>query len=204
LRLRLLTTTYLEQAHFFRGEYQRVVELTTDNLAALPAGSDYESFESTGYIAIYNWFSILTSLTQLGRFAEAAPYEAEALRFAAATNHASALGEAHVAAGWLHLRKGEWAKARSLIEPGIAAFRTGNNGLNLPRSVAYSAWVLAQVDEARHLGEHAVESSPVQPYWRTGKREQAQEHLTTATTMFREMDMPFWLEKAEAETGGLV
>jgi len=36
-------------------------------------------------------------------------------------------------------------------------------------------------------------------YRRTGKREQAQEHLTTATTMYREMDMRFWLEKAEAE-----
>jgi hypothetical protein len=36
-------------------------------------------------------------------------------------------------------------------------------------------------------------------YRRTGKRDQAQEHLTTATTMYREMDMPFWLEKAEAE-----
>jgi len=34
-------------------------------------------------------------------------------------------------------------------------------------------------------------------YRRTGKREQAQEHLTTATTMYREMDMRFWLEKAE-------
>ena len=34
---------------------------------------------------------------------------------------------------------------------------------------------------------------------RTGKREQAQEHLTTATTMYRELDMRFWLEKAEAE-----
>ena len=33
---------------------------------------------------------------------------------------------------------------------------------------------------------------------RTGKREQAQEHLTTATTMYREMDMRFWLEQAEA------
>ena len=33
----------------------------------------------------------------------------------------------------------------------------------------------------------------------TGKRQQAQEHLTTATTMYREMDMRFWLEKAEAE-----
>jgi hypothetical protein len=34
---------------------------------------------------------------------------------------------------------------------------------------------------------------------RTGKREQAQEHLTTATTMYREMDMRFWLERADAE-----
>ena len=37
-------------------------------------------------------------------------------------------------------------------------------------------------------------------YRRTGKREQAQEHLTTATTMYREMGMRFWLEKAQAET----
>jgi tetratricopeptide (TPR) repeat protein len=33
---------------------------------------------------------------------------------------------------------------------------------------------------------------------RTGKREQAQEHLRTATTMYREMDMRFWLEQVEA------
>ena len=31
-------------------------------------------------------------------------------------------------------------------------------------------------------------------YRRTGQREQAQEFLTTAATMFREMDMRFWLE----------
>jgi tetratricopeptide (TPR) repeat protein len=36
-------------------------------------------------------------------------------------------------------------------------------------------------------------------YLRTDKREQAQEHLTTATTMYREMGMTYWLEKAEAE-----
>jgi hypothetical protein len=36
-------------------------------------------------------------------------------------------------------------------------------------------------------------------YGRTGKREQAQEHLATATTMYREMGMTYWLEKAEAE-----
>ena len=36
-------------------------------------------------------------------------------------------------------------------------------------------------------------------YRRTGKSEPSQEHLTAATTMYREMDMRFWLEQAEAE-----
>jgi hypothetical protein len=36
-------------------------------------------------------------------------------------------------------------------------------------------------------------------YRRTGKREEAQEHLTDATTMYREMDMPFWLEQADEQ-----
>ena len=38
-------------------------------------------------------------------------------------------------------------------------------------------------------------------YRRTGKREQAQEHLTTAMTMYREMGMTYWLKKAGAEVG---
>jgi class 3 adenylate cyclase/tetratricopeptide (TPR) repeat protein len=36
-------------------------------------------------------------------------------------------------------------------------------------------------------------------YRRTDKREQAQEHLATATRMYREMEMTFWLEKVETE-----
>ena len=36
-------------------------------------------------------------------------------------------------------------------------------------------------------------------YRRIGKRQESQEHLSTATAMFREMDMRFWLEKVEAE-----
>ena len=40
-------------------------------------------------------------------------------------------------------------------------------------------------------------------YGRTGQREQAQEHLTTATTMYREMNMQFWLKKSEKEPGEL-
>jgi tetratricopeptide (TPR) repeat protein len=38
---------------------------------------------------------------------------------------------------------------------------------------------------------------------RTGNGQQAQEYLTTAITMYREMGMTYWLEKAEAELKGL-
>ena len=38
-------------------------------------------------------------------------------------------------------------------------------------------------------------------YRHTDNREQAQEQLATATTMYREMDMRFWLEQVEAEMG---
>ena len=40
-------------------------------------------------------------------------------------------------------------------------------------------------------------------YRRTGDQAKAEEHLTTATTMYREMGMTFWLEKADAELGGV-
>jgi tetratricopeptide (TPR) repeat protein len=36
-------------------------------------------------------------------------------------------------------------------------------------------------------------------YRRTGARKQAQEHVATATTMYRDMGMTHWLEQAEAE-----
>jgi hypothetical protein len=35
-------------------------------------------------------------------------------------------------------------------------------------------------------------------YRREGKGQEAQAHLSTATTMYRQMDMRFWLEQAEA------
>jgi hypothetical protein len=40
-------------------------------------------------------------------------------------------------------------------------------------------------------------------YVQTGQREEARQHLATATTMYREMDMRFWLEQAEAELRSL-
>ncbi|PYM82364.1 MAG: hypothetical protein DME09_14525 [Candidatus Rokuibacteriota bacterium] len=300
LELRVLATTYLEQVQYFRGEYELVVELATDNLAALPADRIYEYLGSSAPASIYDRFWLVVSLAQLGRFAEAAEYEAEAIRLAESTRHAFTIGRAHHAAGVLHLLKGDWAKARSRLEHAIALYRTGNVVLALPSAVAASAWALAQVDEAsealnrlregeqlleqqaargivgqhdwahhtlgraclrlgrlddaRRLGARVVEALPSQPgfsahalhllgdvathpdrfdaesgeahyrkalalakprgmrplvaychlglgtlHRRIGKPQQAREYLRTATTMYRGMDMPFWLAKAETE-----
>ncbi len=144
LSLRVLTTTYLEQASYFRGEYERAAALALDNLAALPPDRVHESFGAAMPIAIYDRYLLIRSLAQLGRFAEAARYEADALRLAESTRHAYPVGMAHVAASWLHLLQGDWARAAALAEQGIAAYRSGTILLNLPHAVATAAWALAQ------------------------------------------------------------
>jgi tetratricopeptide (TPR) repeat protein len=239
---------------------------------------------------------LIMSLAELGRFVEAAKYEAEAIQIAEPTQHPFTIGWAHFAASMPHLLKGDWTKAYSLVEHWIAMLRTGNVAVHLPWAVASSAWALAQIgeanealnrvregeqllerqaargivghggwayhavgraclllgrlDEARRLGDRAVESSKRQPgfaaharcllgditshphrfdaetsaahyrealtlaelhgmrplvahchlglgklHRRTGKPELARENLTIATTMYREMDMGFWLEQ---------
>jgi class 3 adenylate cyclase/tetratricopeptide (TPR) repeat protein len=301
LRLRILATSYLDETHWNRGEYERVVESATDNLAALPVDWVHEYFGMIAPPSVLDRAWLVISLAQLGRFAEAAEHAAEAIRLAEPTQHAITVSMAYFSAGTLHLLEGDWVKARSLIEHWIEVVRTGNVVLHLPSAVAASAWVLAQLgeasgalnrlregeqlvqrlaaggvvflrdwnyhalgraclllgrlDEARRLGDRAVEALPSQPgpaahaqhllgdvatqpdrfdaergeahyrralalaeprgmrplvahyhlglgklSRRTGKREQAREHLTTATTMYREMNMGFWLEQAAAES----
>jgi class 3 adenylate cyclase/tetratricopeptide (TPR) repeat protein len=300
LRLRILATSCLEQAYYYRGEYDRVVEFATDNLAALPADWVHEYFGLTVPVSVFSRAWLIMSLAELGRFAEAARYEAEAIRLAESTQHVFAIGWAYFAASMLHLLKGDWARARSLVDHWIAMLRTANAAIQLPWAVAASAWALARLgeasealdrvreaeklleheaargivghqiwaydavsraclllgrlDEARRLGDRAVESSLRQPglaahalrllgeiashpdqfdpetgtarfreamtlaelhgmrpliahchlglgrlYRHIGETEHARDNLTAATTMYREMEMGFWLEQGEAE-----
>src|SRR3954471_24581590 len=66
LRLRILATSFLSQVRFFRGDHVQIVDLTTDNLSALPAGWALKISASllrhrftTGYL--------IMSLAELGR-----------------------------------------------------------------------------------------------------------------------------------------
>src|SRR5262249_33225578 len=148
LRLRILTTSFLGSVHYSRGEYGRVVDLATGNLAALPADWVYETFGATQPASVFDRGWLVRSLARLGRFDESAEYAAEAIRLAEPTRHAYTIGLAHSGAGMLHLFKGDWAKARSLFEHSIAVLRTGNVVILLPIAVASSAWALAQLGEA--------------------------------------------------------
>jgi DNA-binding SARP family transcriptional activator/predicted ATPase len=299
LRLRVLATTYLVQAHYYRGEHARVVDLAMANIAALPADWAHEFFGASQPISVNDRFRLLCSLAHLGRFAEAARHAAEAIRLAEATHHAYTLALACHAASMLHMNTGDWARALALIDRQIAVLKAGSIVGELPLALAYSArclahlgdasqalgrlretqrllesrsagampesgWVwyslgrasllIGRLDEARRLAEHAVESPSgrtdfvpavlhllgdvaIHPdafdasrgetfyrqalalaeprgmrplvahchlglgtlHARTGKREQAAEYLETATAMYRDMDIRYWLEQAEAE-----
>jgi len=61
-----------------------------------------------------------------------------------------------------------------------------------------AAMALASELEMRPLVAHC-HFGLARLYRRAGKREQAQEHLTTATAMYGGMGMRFWLEQAQAE-----
>jgi tetratricopeptide (TPR) repeat protein len=113
---------------------------------------------------------------------------------------------------------GEVALATGQIEE---AARLGRHALDLARQhkqrghEVYALRLLGEV--ATHAGEHyrsamaLAHELGMRPlvahchlglgklYRRTGPPEQAREHLTTATTMYREMDMRFWLGPAETE-----
>jgi class 3 adenylate cyclase/tetratricopeptide (TPR) repeat protein len=296
-RIRLVANSYMAQVYCYRGEYERVVEITTNNLAALPAEWAKEHFGMAVPVSMFDRGWLIMSLAELGRFTEAAKYESEAIQIADATEHAYTIGWAHFAASVPHLLKGDWLKARALVEHWIVTVRSGNVALHLPWAVAASAWALAQIGEteqalervheaeellerqaahgivshrgwayhaagracwvlgqcerAGHLAERAVGTSQHQPgfaahalhllgdlasqsdqfdpesstahyrealalaqkhgmrpliahchlglgkvYSRIGKPE-AHKNLATAATMYREMDMAFWLKQAE-------
>jgi tetratricopeptide (TPR) repeat protein len=168
LPLRILSTSLLEQAHYYRGEYERVVELATDNLAAVPGDQVYESFGNFAPASVFDRFWLVLSLANLGRFVPAAEDAAEMIRLAESTQHASSVSLAYWAAGMLRLLEGDWAKARSLLEHDIVVTRAGNVMLILPLAVAASAWVLAQLGEASEATSRLREGEELLERYATG------------------------------------
>jgi transcriptional regulator with AAA-type ATPase domain/tetratricopeptide (TPR) repeat protein len=147
LRLRLPATSTVAQAHYYRGDYARAVDLAIENLATSPAEWSHEHFGQSAAVSVGDRFWIVQGLAYLGRFVEAAEYDARAHEHMGTTSHAFAIGQVHLAGATLHLVKGEWANARSLLERGLTVVRAGSVANHLGRMLASSAWVLAELEE---------------------------------------------------------
>ena len=134
-----------------------MVELATDNLAALPADWVYENFGRPAPPSVFDRFWLVMSLAELGRFAEAAEHEAEAIRLAEPTQHAL-----HRRFGLL--RRGHAPSPQGRLGEGALTDRTrgsrcsgrGNIVIMLPYAVAASAWVLAQARRGGRGAEPAA------------------------------------------------
>jgi hypothetical protein len=108
-------------------------------------------------------------------------------------------------------REGECAVAFAPRHPGFAAHARHLLGDIAP----HPDWFDAEHGEA-HYREAVALAEPrgMRPlvahchrglgalYRRAGKRGQADEHLTTARTMYRALDMRSWLDEVEAESRG--
>jgi tetratricopeptide (TPR) repeat protein len=148
LRLSIIATSNLAEPYYLRGEYEQAVAIATGNLAALPSEWVQEYFGMAVPASVLTWGWLIMSLAELGRFREAAEYEAEAIRIATATKHAHTIGWAHLTASKLHLLQGNWAKAHLLLEQWKNMPGTLDVSVLLPWAVASSAWTLAQIGDA--------------------------------------------------------
>src|SRR5262245_33046576 len=125
LELRILGTSFLAQAHYYRGDYEAVVKVATNNLAVLPADWTYEYFGNVAPASVFDRAWLAMALAQLGRFGEAARQEAEAIRLAEPMQHAFTLGRAYLASGTLYPLQGS---VDSGIPPHRVLDRGGANG----------------------------------------------------------------------------
>jgi tetratricopeptide (TPR) repeat protein len=207
-------------AYFGAGRVHLVHGTYSDAIVVLERGLP---LFDTGGLAVYvsRTFSTLGAAHALaGHVAEALPSleraarEGEAIGF----RYGHSLVLAHLAEGYRLV--GRIDEAGSIAERALALAREqGERG--------HEAWILRLLGEvAAHRGSHAHEGAhalyrealgratdlgmrPLVAHChlglgklcrRTRKRQEAQEYLATATTMYREMGMTYWLDQAEMGT----
>ena len=147
LRLSILTGSNLAEPSYLRGEYKQAVEIAAGTLAMLPREWSHEYFGIAVPPSVFARGWLVMSLAELGKFDEATGRAGEMIELAATTQHTHTIGWAHLTASRLHLVKGDWAKARDLLEHWMNMPGTLDVTTLLPWAVAASAWSLAQLGE---------------------------------------------------------
>ncbi|MBI4589814.1 MAG: tetratricopeptide repeat protein [Candidatus Rokubacteria bacterium] len=295
--LQVATNLYLGLAHHARGDYRQAMDVLRGAVESMEEEPLRERWgRSSLFVHASAWLGLC--LAELGEFAEGIARGEGAVRVAEAVDRPFDRVTAYFGVGHLHLRKGNFERAISILERTLPLVQAGSfvtwfasvasslgyayslsgrlaeamplleQAASRKRShfrlrLAYLAEAYLQagrIDEAmplarrsldlsqsrrergheawalRLVGEIASKGRPpdletsetsyrqaitlandsgMRPllahchlglgrtYGRAGNRSGAEEHLTTATALFREMDMRFWREQAEAELRGL-
>ena len=209
----LVAQDHLGYVHLLRGDLHAAVPLLERALAVASEHDLIHGFTRASSRLAY-------VLTLLGQTERGLSVLGRALgRYAArVTPPVRAYGTTTASA---YLAAGAYEDARADIHQGLAAAAERHAHGHLASLQRLAAEVLQHDDDCAGAGARFNEAlvtaadHEMRPevahchlglgklYRRTGKREQAQEHLTTATTMYREMGMTYWLEKAEAELQAL-
>ncbi len=193
-----------------QGDVERAIEVCTRSLTVARERDVHDVIQSAAaYLGV--------AYTLAGRAEEAVACLEEAVAAAESTNSLNpftlvALGRAYLSAGRL-------GNASRCAHEAIAVCRRQNSrdvegdALRLIGDIACRHEPPARDEALQHYRQALVlaDELGMRPlvahchlglgklYRKTGERDQAQEHLTTATTMYREMGMRFWLEQAEGE-----
>jgi tetratricopeptide (TPR) repeat protein len=203
---------YLGYVHSLRGQMETALPFLE---RALAIAKEHELFQATIFTSAY----LAYALVLLGERERGLECLARALKRSSGGitprwwHFGTVTASAYLAAGCPE-------EARTEIRLGLAAATERNAWGYRATWLRLEAEVLAQRDPggARDRLEEALSLAlemGMRPevahchlglakrYQSTGMREQATKHLSTAATMYREMDMRLWLEQAELEMGGL-
>jgi class 3 adenylate cyclase/tetratricopeptide (TPR) repeat protein len=200
----------LAYAHCGRGDAAKAIDLSARSLA-LARERDVHNLIQVASA------SLGAAYTLAGRTGEAVACLEEAVEAGESTNGVApstlvSLGRAYLTAG-----RPDDAAGRAREALAVCRERTIRNleanTIHLMGDIAAGRKPLALEEAVQHYRRALVLASELgmrplvahchlglgKLYRRTAKRQEAQEHLTTAATMCREMGMTHWLEQAEAE-----
>jgi predicted ATPase/class 3 adenylate cyclase len=185
------------------GNYRQAAHCHRKNAEALVGECLYERFGDPGLPSVFSRSWLVRSLAELGDFREGNIHGAEAMRIAETVGQPFTLSSAYLGLGFLHLRQGDLPQAIAQLEKGLDICQTTDVRLQLQLAAGALGYAyalsgrLAEELGMRPLQAHCHRGLGIL-YAQTGQAEQARVALSAAITLYRAMDMTFWLPQAEA------